>query len=239
MVDVRKILQKNGITLFSFAELLNISRPTLNSYIRAFESGSCIPNEKYQIIFEELFNYNLSEDEFYKKLDKYHNLVRRDKAMGVLELEADATDLFTSVMDNIKKDFCSDDYDENIYIFINMLTSSYRTEEIFLHLSKYFLVFNDVISYKNIDLNEESYLLHYFTMFENDKKNSLKYDVSLENRFVRRIEEIKSNKRKSENKSRQNLLNLLNEEIDKYKEMGLELSEEEMLKILLAKIRKD
>lgn len=138
MVDVRKILQKNGITLFSFAELLNISRPTLNSYIRAFESGSCIPNEKYQIIFEELFNYNLSEDEFYKKLDKYHNLVRRDKAMGVLELEADATDLFTSVMDNIKKDFCSDDYDENIYIFINMLTSSYRTEEIFLHLSKYF-----------------------------------------------------------------------------------------------------
>lgn len=239
MVDVRKILQKNGITLFSFAELLNISRPTLNSYIRAFESGSCIPNEKYQIIFEELFNYNLSEDEFYKKLDKYHNLVRRDKAMGVLELEADATDLFTSVMDNIKKDFCSDDYDENIYIFINMLISSYRTEEIFLHLSKYFLVFNDVISYKNIDLNEESYLLHYFTMFENDKKNNLKYDVSLENRFVRRIEEIKSNKRKSENKSRQNLLNLLNEEIDKYKEMGLELSEEEMLKILLAKIRKD
>lgn len=101
------------------------------------------------------------------------------------------------------------------------------------------MVFNDVISYKNIDLNEESYLLHYFTMFENDKKNNLKYDVSLENRFVRRIEEIKSNKRKSENKSRQNLLNLLNEEIDKYKEMGLELSEEEMLKILLAKIRKD
>lgn len=238
-MNVRKILQKNGLTLFSFAELLNISRPTLNSYIRVFESGSCIPNEKYQIIFEELFNYNLSEDEFYKRLNKYRNLVRRDKAMGVLELEADATDLFTSVMNNIKKDFYADNYDENIYIFINMLISSYKNEEIFLHLAKYFLVLNDVITYKKIDLNKESYLLHYFTMFENDKKNNLKYDISLENKFVKRIEEIKNIKRKSENKSKQNLINLLDAEIDKYKDMGLELSEEEILKILLAKIRKD
>ena len=238
-MNVRKILQKNGLTLFSFAELLNISRPTLNSYIRVFESGSCIPNEKYQIIFEELFNYNLSEDEFYKRLNKYRNLVRRDKAMGVLELEADATDLFASVMNNIKKDFYSDNYDENIYIFINMLISSYKNEEIFLHLAKYFLVLNDVITYKKIDLNKESYLLHYFTMFENDKKNNLKYDISLENKFVKRIEEIKNIKRKSENKSKQNLINLLDAEIDKYKDMGLELSDEEILKILLAKIRKD
>ena len=238
-MNVRKILQKNGLTLFSFAELLNISRPTLNSYIRVFESGSCIPNEKYQIIFEELFNYNLSEDEFYKRLNKYRNLVRRDKAMGVLELEADATDLFASVMNNIKKDFYSDNYDENIYIFINMLISSYKNEEIFLHLAKYFLVINDVITYKKIDLNKESYLLHYFTMFENDKKNNLKYDISLENKFVKRIEEIKNIKRKSENKSKQNLINLLDAEIDKYKDMGLELSDEEILKILLAKIRKD
>ena len=66
-MDIKNILQKNGLTLFGFAEMLNISRPTLNSYIRIFEAGSNIPNEKYQIIFEELFNYNLPEKEFKKK----------------------------------------------------------------------------------------------------------------------------------------------------------------------------
>lgn len=236
-MDVRKKLQKNGLTLFSFAEMLNISRPTLNSYIKIFELGSHIPNEKYQIIFEELFNYNLSEKEFEEKLIKYRDLVQRDKAMGVLELEVDATDLFTSVMYNIKKDFSSRNYDENIYVFINMLISSYKSEECFSHLVKYFLVFNDVISYRKIDLQKESYLLHYFTLFENDKNNDLKYDISLENKFVNRIEEIQSIKKKSESQSKRKLINLLNEEINKYKDMGMELSEEEILKILLAKIK--
>ena len=52
-----------------------------------------------------------------KKLSKYRNLLQRDKSMGVLELEADATDLFTSVMRNIKKDFSSGNYDNNISYF--------------------------------------------------------------------------------------------------------------------------
>lgn len=238
-MDVKKTLQKNGLTLFSFAEMLNISRPTLNSYIRIFEAGSNIPNEKYQIIFEELFNYNLPKKEFEKKLNKYRNLVQRDKSMGLLELEADATDLFTSVMRNIKKDFFSGNYDENIYIFINMLISSYKSEERFLHLVKYFLVLNDVIPYQKIDFQNESYLLHYFAMFEDDKKNNLQYDTRLEKKFINRIEEIRSIKRESENQSKQNLINLLNEEINKYRDIGIELSEEEILKILLTKIKKD
>ena len=238
-MNIRKKLQQNNLTLSNFAELLNISRPTLNSYIKIFESDSYIPNEKFQIIFEELFNHNLSNEEFYERLNKYHNLLQRDKAMGVLELEADATDLFTSVMNSIKKDFYSDKYDKNIYVFINMLISSYKSEEIFSHLVKYFLVLNDIISFCDIDLKKESYLLHYFTMFENDKRNNLNYDVRLENKFINRIEEIKRIKKKSEKIAKQNLVDLLDKEIDKFADMGLELTEEEILKILLDKIKKD
>lgn len=120
-----------------------------------------------------------------------------------------------------------------------MLISSYKSEEQFSHLVKYFLVLNDVIPYQKIDFQNESYLLHYFAMFENDKKNKLQYDTRLEKNFINRIEEIRSIKRESENQSKQNLINLLNEEINKYRDMGIELSEEEILKILLAKIKKD
>lgn len=238
-MNIRKLLQKNGLTLFSFAELLNISRPTLNSYIKIFESGSSIPNEKFQIIFEELFNQDLSNDKFNKRLNKYHSLLQRDKAMGVLELEADATDLFTVVMNNIKNDFSSDDYDEDIYIFINILISSYKREKLFSHLVKYFLVLNNIISCQDINFKKEPYLLHYFSVFENDKKNSLIYDAILEKRFIERIEEIARIKRQSENRYKQNLIDLLDEEISIIKDMGLELTEEQVLKILLNKIRRD
>lgn len=238
-MNVRKILQKNGFTLFSFAELLNISRPTLNSYIKIFESGSNIPNEKFQIIFEELFGCDLSNEKFMQKLNKYHNLLQRDKVMGVLELEADTTDLFASVMNNIKEDFYSDDYDEKIYIFINMLISSYKSEKLFIHLVNYFLILNNIISYQEIKFEKDSYLLHYFSVFENDKKNNLIYDSKLEKRFVQRIAEISKIKRKSENRYKQNLINLLDEEISNLKDIGLELTEEQILKMLLNKIRKD
>ena len=67
MENVRSILQKNGITLSKFSEIMDISRPTLNSYIKMYESNVKIPSEKYQIIFEELFDDNLSTDVFAKK----------------------------------------------------------------------------------------------------------------------------------------------------------------------------
>lgn len=237
-MKIKKLLQKNGLTLLNFAELLNISRPTLNSYIKMFESGLRVPNEKIQIIFEELFNYELSNDEFNEKLNKYHNLLQRDKVMGVLELEADTTDLFTSVMNTIKEDFYSSNYDEEIYIFINMLISSYKSEKLFSHLVKYFLVLNNIISYQKVDFEKDSYLLHYFTVFENDKNNNLNYDSRLEKRFINRIEEINVIKNESENRYRQKLINLLDEEISNLKDMGFELTEEQLFKILSNKIKK-
>lgn len=237
-MNIKKTLQKHNITLTSFSELLDISRPTLNSYIKVFESNSKIANEKIQIVFEELFNYDLSNDEFCKRLSKYHDLLQRDKTMGVLELQANVTDLFTSVMNNIKSDFYSNDYDENIYVFINMLISSYKTEKLFMHLVKYFLVLNDIISYHDIDFKKDIYLFHYFSMFEKDKKNYLKYDAELEKKYVNRINEIKEIKKSSDEIAKNRLIDLLNKEIDKINDMGLQLSEEEILNVLLNKIKK-
>ena len=109
----------------------------------------------------------------------------------------------------------------------------------FSHLVKYFLVLNNIISCQDINFKKEPYLLHYFSVFENDKKNSLIYDAILEKRFIERIEEIARIKRQSENRYKQNLIDLLDEEISIIKDMGLELTEEQVLKILLNKIRRD
>lgn len=236
MENVRSILQKNGITLSKFSEIMDISRPTLNSYIKMYESNVKIPSEKYQIIFEELFDDNLSTDVFAKKIKKYEKMLQRDKAMGVFDLDSETTDLFTSVIENIKNDFHTSNYDEKIYVFINMLVTNYRTEEIFRHIVEYFLVLNGFENYKKIDFNEKAYLLQYFSMFEKDKLDKLEYDSYLESKFINRIKEIQEINNNLTNNFKNEVLKILNDEIRSFEELGMKLSKEELLKIILSKI---
>lgn len=236
MENVRDILQKNGITLSRFSEIMDISRPTLNSYIKMYESDLEIPSEKYQIIFKELFDEDLSPDIFIKKIKKYEKMLQRDKAMGIFDLDSETTDLFTSVIENIKDDFHTSDYDEKIYVFINMLITNYRSEEIFRHVVEYFLVLNGFENYEKIDFSEKTYLLQYFSMFEKDKTNKLEYDSYLKSKFISRIKEIQEINNNTTDVFKNEILKLLNDEIKSFNELGIKPSKEELLKIILSKI---
>ena len=55
MKMIKEILKKNNITLLNFAKQLGISRQTLDTYIRIYESGEELPNQKYQILFDRFF----------------------------------------------------------------------------------------------------------------------------------------------------------------------------------------
>lgn len=75
---IKQILKNNGITLIKFSEELNISRPTLDNYMKAFENGDEIGNDLFQNIFSFLFsNATITEAEFSSKFDyikKYYGL---------------------------------------------------------------------------------------------------------------------------------------------------------------------
>ena len=53
-MNIKEILKENGMTLGYFARKLDISRPTLDSYILTYENGEEINNAKIQIAFKEL-----------------------------------------------------------------------------------------------------------------------------------------------------------------------------------------
>lgn len=55
-MNIKKQLDYIGIKLKTFAELLGVSRQTLDTYIKLYESGKKIPNERFQTIFKFLFN---------------------------------------------------------------------------------------------------------------------------------------------------------------------------------------
>lgn len=237
MKSIKKILQMNDITLSDFAAFLKISRPTLNNYIGIFENSEEIPNQKYNIIFNELFGGDeLSKAEFIDKLSNYKNMLERDAKLGISNLSAEMTDLCTYTIKNISKDFKTEDFDKNIYIFINMLISNYKREPIFNHIVKYFLVLNGIEDYKNIDFHADSYLLHYYQLFSKEKKCSLDYDENLKKQFLNRIKEI-NNHTNSKNELVENKIKqLLEEEISKLTNFGIKISEEDLLDLISKKL---
>ena len=54
-MDIKKQLNHIGIKLKTFAETLEVSRQTLDTYIKLYESNKKIPNARYQRIFDFLF----------------------------------------------------------------------------------------------------------------------------------------------------------------------------------------
>lgn len=65
---IKNILKQSGITQSQFAMDLNISRPTLDTYIELYDSGNKINNPFYHDIFDFLFeNPYISESDFIKR----------------------------------------------------------------------------------------------------------------------------------------------------------------------------
>ncbi|MGL4977509.1 MAG: hypothetical protein ACRC5G_05785 [Cetobacterium sp.] len=50
-MKIKEKLKKYEITLNEFSEVLDLSRPTLNTYINQFEARDQIGNKNYQNIF--------------------------------------------------------------------------------------------------------------------------------------------------------------------------------------------
>lgn len=67
---IKNFLKQNGITLIQFAADLNISRPTLDIYIKNYDEGNELSNQLFQKIFNFLFeDQSVSKEEFSTKYE--------------------------------------------------------------------------------------------------------------------------------------------------------------------------
>ena len=65
---IKAVLKRNNILLSEFADSINISRPTLDVYIRNYDSGGRLSNNLFQKIFDFLFSdVQMSKEDFQKR----------------------------------------------------------------------------------------------------------------------------------------------------------------------------
>ena len=97
---VKTILKRNNILLSQFASDLNISRPTLDSYIKSYDNGIPLTNNLYQKIFDFLFtDITISNEEFTKKYD--YIVINYGTSS---EIKSGGSSLSNTVLENIVND---------------------------------------------------------------------------------------------------------------------------------------
>lgn len=231
-MDIKKILKDFGITQKEFAEKLQLSRPTLDTYIQLYESGQEIPKEKYEIIFSSLFKNDFSKGEFESKLHNLTGLLERDKRYGTAELSPKASDYVSTIINQMRKDMKTGEWDSDIYCFINILLANYKKNKIFKELSSYFVFLNGIKDIEEIQPEQFSYLANFYKVFHDLKENPDKYENKDYENFLNRCKEIESVKIQRQKDKRISIEKQIQKMLVEKEKLGVELSEEEIIHAL-------
>ena len=236
MKNIKKVLKQFGITQKDFATKIELSRPTLDTYIALYESGCEIPKEKYRIIFSTLFDKDYSREEFLYELDDLIGLLERDKRYGTVELSPEASDYVSSILNQMRKDLRTPDWDENVYLFIKLLIGSYKGNTILKELTYYFTYLNGIRNFSKIEQKQIAYMANFYRVFDELLREPQKYCNEDYNAFINRCQEITEEKENRQKEKKEALKQNIHKMLCDYEKMGIELSKEEIVEMLKERI---
>lgn len=226
-MDVKTVLRKNNITLQQFAESLSISRPTLDTYIKLFQSGEPISKSKYNIIFNELFSSELSNEEFSETYTQFVKMIKRDINNGILDLDPEHTDLLNSITNSIGTDLSIQNYNDSVYYFIKIIINNYRRNIVFETLAEYFSLLNGEIDFSDVNEKHKAFYANYFKLFKELQENSdnVLYDELDYENFVERCKKIKDERLREKNQITEIISQRVEDAINELQSTGVSLDE--------------
>ncbi len=122
---IKEVLKNNSVTLSEFAILLNVTRPTLDSYIKSYDCNGYINNQLVNNVFDFLFSDGTITNEQFSEKYAY---IKRLYAKTRMENSADSMSrsflkensgsvLKTKVLNLIaNNDFSDDSYNQILYV---------------------------------------------------------------------------------------------------------------------------
>ena len=118
-MKIKDFLKKYKITLKELSEILNLSRPTLNSYIEQYELNGKISNNYYNTIFTKIFNQNWSKKEdIIEEINALKNLTSKNSTLEE-EYCSENIELINSIKEKMYKDMKGQKEVLPLYKFIN------------------------------------------------------------------------------------------------------------------------
>ena len=171
---IKAVLKRNNILLSEFADNLNISRPTLDAYIRNYDAGVRLSNILFQKIFDFLFSdAQMSPEDFQRRylyvLENYGKKTDMSSysqsAPQISSGETNGTSAAQAVYDILSEDLILEKFTKDEY---NVLAKLLMNDNGLLHcIFKYFLLWKGKV--KLSDLNEPEIMMA-INLFLFDKK---------------------------------------------------------------------
>lgn len=195
-MDIKEQLKSIDVKISKLAGGLEISRPTLDSYIDLYERGEKIPNEKYQKIFDYLFSTeNTSAVEFAQKYDYVKRVMLAEVKHGIEDQTKARRRTFLS--QSIVT--CVNDIETNLelleFIFLLMRSSSKPAIKL---LTEYICLSNGITDWEGREMTDEekAYFSSLSAFFDAYKQGRLKIDEERVKMLLERNAEMNGHRAK-------------------------------------------
>lgn len=224
---VKTILKRNNILLSQFASDLNISRPTLDTYIKNYDKGIPLSNNLYQKIFDFLFgDVLISADDFSKRYS--YVITNYGNSVDIQSLSSSSStnqySLYTLIGDGSMSRLLSDDESDALAELIVL------KDPLLLNLLKYNLLLSNKDDIRYLEDIEKMLLSRIFESYKKIGDGDLTYNEEQFNFFVEHVD--KKNKTMSKDEIKKVLFTKVNEIINETVDSNNNLTIEEIIKKL-------
>lgn len=190
-MKIKEFLKKYKLTLKELAETLELSRPTLNSYIEQFEKNEKISNNLYQFIFTQIFSKEWKNKlEILEEIKHLKNSLPQENKDLEEEYCSENLKLIESIKEKMYKDMKGAKEVLPLYKFINSVLYNYNEDSGLTGYIDYNLYLNGLKDIENIDKNEKTLVSNIYPIMANHVKNNLKFNENGYSLFLKRIKEI-------------------------------------------------
>lgn len=175
---IKAVLKRNNILLSEFADSLNISRPTLDTYIKNYDSGVRLSNNLFQKIFDFLFgDAQMTKEDFERRyayvIENYGKKTDMSSysqsAPQTSSGETNTSNRAQAILDVLSEDLLIERFTRDEY---NVLAKLLMKDSGLLHcIFKYFLLWKEKV--KLTDLNEAEIMMA-INLFKFDQKAQAK-----------------------------------------------------------------
>ena len=225
-MKIKDILKENNVKLIELSNILDISRPTLNSYIDEFEREGKISNKEYDSFFKKISKKNYeSKEELLGDINEFRELLVNKKFSDLLP---ENLRLLKNIYDKIYEDMKGKDKVVPIYKFIDSAINNYGEDKALSGYINYTLYLNGLKEIKEITVDDKILVSNIFPIMKKYERSQLKMNDEGLKEFYNRVDEIK----KIREERYQKFEKALKEKLMKELSIKDELSKEDLKRIL-------
>jgi len=182
-MEIKKKLKTYDVKLTKLASDMNISRPTLDYYINCYEKGIAIPNEKYQKVFDLLFENSVeSTVDFAIRYDRIKKMVDQNQEKNLIETTSQRR---MYISEKITSSIYRNQMDISLLEFLNLFIENSNNDLVkaiylYFNYTNGFLSVTDALSLQDKALYSQ--LIRVFSQY-NDKTiehDELQFDKFME-----------------------------------------------------------